>query len=59
MKRLALVAVLLAMLLMLTGCGSSYSYTSGYEQWKKDNNYDRKYSNEEITDFVNSYGNKW
>ena len=59
MKKTIALTLLLILLLSLAGCSSSYTYSSGYEQWKKDNNYDRKYSNDEIKDFVNNYGGKW
>lgn len=59
MKKLSVIVLLITLLLALTGCSTSNTYNGGYEQWKKDNNYDRHYSNDEIKDFVNSYGNKW
>lgn len=60
MKKSTLIVIILALLLTLTGCSSSSSsYNGGYEKWKKDNHYDRQYSNDEIHDFVNGYGNKW
>lgn len=67
MKKMVLFVSLATLLMVLSSCSSSGgSYYGGYEQWKKDNNYgqknesyDRHYSNDEIHDFVNSYGGKW
>lgn len=46
-----LLVLLLMLVMMCTGCSSGSSYSS--------NNYDRKYSNDEIHDFVNNYPGKW
>jgi len=60
MKKLAIASILFALLLTLAGCSdSSSSYNGGYDQWKKDNGYDRHYDNDEIYAFVNSYDGKW
>ena len=66
MKKTIMFAILVSLLLALTSCSGSSGYNGGYEQWKKDNNYgqknnsnDRYFSNDEISDFVNSYGGKW
>lgn len=60
MKKFTIAAILLALVLTLAGCSDSSSgYNGGYEQWREDNGYDRHYDDDEITDFVNSYGGKW
>lgn len=60
MKKFTIAALLCALLLTLASCSdSSSSYNGGYEQWKKDNGYDRHYSDDEISDFVNGYDGKW
>lgn len=60
MKKLTVASILFDLLLTLAGCSdSSSSYNGGYDQWKKDNGYDRHYDNDEIHDFVNSYDGKW
>ncbi len=61
MKKAAILITLFTVLFTLSSCSSSgyTGYNGGYEQWKKDNHYDRHFSNDEIHDFVNNYGGKW
>ena len=52
MKKIGFIALIAALLLALSSCsdsGSGYSYSD----------YDGYYSNDEITNFVNTYDGKW
>lgn len=56
MKKSFILVVILALLTFaLCSCTSS---SSSYKKNSYDS-YDRHYSNDEITDFVNNYSNKW